>query len=726
MSTLDPIDAVFTWVREPSSAAESQSLRATCGGSEESTAMLRFRNTHTFRFALRSIEAMAPWIRQIWVVTNGERPCWLRHRHPRVTIVAHSSLWPVGTASRDLPTFNSLAIETHIHRIAGLAERFIYFNDDMLLGRPLRPHDVFDSATGLPLIPRDASWGPTRANRTLSELPDLTCSAAFAAAPLQQRCLAKADAEAVLAAGKLARGPRGVRPLTHAPMPARRSFIAAVQRQWPAFFDDLSRSRCRTARTVALYPSRVGELRPPFWVYAWYGIAARRYAFGATAVAFLSRTTAPRLRPDKRGSVGAWLDAQQALRPHFLILNDDTRPDDGRARAPPFLTLLQAGLEAYYGYELGSAEDYDGCAVLTDEEVPTRGINATALLASALPVETQNSLIRATLGAMEVGHVGARRGSAGVGAATLRFGDLLRVVVFTAERGRHWRRQCAILRGHAALANASLVLLNELDEGMARTERNANTTREIARCLKMNYVFAVEFLELTLGQPHERHRLRRERGAANARGLHGNAILSRFPLRHPALLRLNGTAAYWRKGGFDGEHRLGERMALFAQLPVSRGAAQPPAWLQVVCTHLDAFIGERYNARAAEAIAAALRAREGDATAGAIVAGDFGSKGRSSAAADHLHRAEGFQPPGATNLPRSHEPRPRGDWVMVRGDHAASSLDVVSSRGASDHNFVRLDLRLRAPATLPALVELEPWPNATTRRPYMPRLLRGR
>jgi hypothetical protein len=42
-----------------------------------------------------------------------------------------------------LPTFNSRAIESMLWRIEGLADRFVYFNDDMMLVGPAEPTDFF-------------------------------------------------------------------------------------------------------------------------------------------------------------------------------------------------------------------------------------------------------------------------------------------------------------------------------------------------------------------------------------------------------------------------------------------------------------------------------------------------------------------------------------------------------------------------------------------------------
>ena len=59
----------------------------------------------------------APWIRNIFIVTNGQKPSWAKLDHPKIFIVSHAEIFQKET---DLPTFNSMAIEVHLHKIAGL------------------------------------------------------------------------------------------------------------------------------------------------------------------------------------------------------------------------------------------------------------------------------------------------------------------------------------------------------------------------------------------------------------------------------------------------------------------------------------------------------------------------------------------------------------------------------------------------------------------------------
>ena len=63
----------------------------------------------------------APWIRKIFIVTNGQIPKWLKLENQTVQVIAHSEMF---TEQSDLPTFSSVAIETHLHRIPGLRNVF--------------------------------------------------------------------------------------------------------------------------------------------------------------------------------------------------------------------------------------------------------------------------------------------------------------------------------------------------------------------------------------------------------------------------------------------------------------------------------------------------------------------------------------------------------------------------------------------------------------------------
>ena len=95
-----------------------------------------------------TIEKYAPWVRHIFLVTNGQLPSWLNTDSPRITIITHQEIF---LNKSNLPTFSSPAIEAQIHNIPGLADNFMYFNDDVMLGQPISPEDFKDKAHGIKL-----------------------------------------------------------------------------------------------------------------------------------------------------------------------------------------------------------------------------------------------------------------------------------------------------------------------------------------------------------------------------------------------------------------------------------------------------------------------------------------------------------------------------------------------------------------------------------------------
>lgn len=105
----------------------------------------RFRDNQELRYSLRSLFAFAPWIRQVYIVTNGQIPNWLNLNHPRLHVITHSTIFP---NQSHLPTFSSPAIESHLIDIPGLSDHFIYFNDDVMLGNTVWPEDWFSPTSG--------------------------------------------------------------------------------------------------------------------------------------------------------------------------------------------------------------------------------------------------------------------------------------------------------------------------------------------------------------------------------------------------------------------------------------------------------------------------------------------------------------------------------------------------------------------------------------------------
>ncbi|XP_073476428.1 N-acetylglucosamine-1-phosphotransferase subunits alpha/beta [Aquarana catesbeiana] len=112
---------------------------------DEDISASRFEDNEELRYSLRSIEKHAPWVRHVFIVTNGQIPSWLNLDNPRVTIVTHQEIF---LNTSHLPTFSSPAIESHIHRIPGLSQKFIYMNDDVMFGTHVWPDDFYSHSKG--------------------------------------------------------------------------------------------------------------------------------------------------------------------------------------------------------------------------------------------------------------------------------------------------------------------------------------------------------------------------------------------------------------------------------------------------------------------------------------------------------------------------------------------------------------------------------------------------
>ena len=105
----------------------------------------RYRDNEELRYSLRSIFRFSPWVRNIYIVTANQVPWWLNMEHPRLHMINHNEIFP---NPNDLPTFSSPAIESNLHRIPGLSKKFVYFNDDVMLGAPTWPSDFHSPSTG--------------------------------------------------------------------------------------------------------------------------------------------------------------------------------------------------------------------------------------------------------------------------------------------------------------------------------------------------------------------------------------------------------------------------------------------------------------------------------------------------------------------------------------------------------------------------------------------------
>ncbi|WP_156925832.1 stealth conserved region 3 domain-containing protein [Glycomyces arizonensis] len=204
-----PIDVVYTWVDGADRAWRRRREAARPPYHPDSASEARFADREELRYSLRSLHLNAPWVRRVHLVTDAQRPRWLDTEVPGLTVVDHTELFD---DPGRLPTFNSHAIETQLHRIEGLSEHFLYLNDDMFVGRPLGPRTFFEPGGIGRFFPAEAFVGPGPASAA-----DAPPNAAF-----------KNDRALV----ERAFGRTVSQMMKHAPYPMLRSVLAEVEKEF--------------------------------------------------------------------------------------------------------------------------------------------------------------------------------------------------------------------------------------------------------------------------------------------------------------------------------------------------------------------------------------------------------------------------------------------------------------------------------------------------------------
>lgn len=237
----EPIDAVYTWV-DGTWPGYDELLRRHAQDRHDLNPNRYRDNLSILKYSLRSLARYAPWVRRVFVVScRPQCPAWLAT--DAVRLVHHDEFMPAA----DLPTFNSFAIVSNLHRIEGLSSRFVYIEDDKLFASPVAPDDVFD-AEGRPRVFLKTRKTVAPAKRTNTRLSPWNRALAHSNYLLDARYGAKRRAVVHHAA-----------PLA-IDVDSWRAMIA----QWPEDFARTSASRFRATGNVApeyLYPHFLLEER---------------------------------------------------------------------------------------------------------------------------------------------------------------------------------------------------------------------------------------------------------------------------------------------------------------------------------------------------------------------------------------------------------------------------------------------------------------------------------
>ena len=145
-----PIDAVITWVdgADPKLKAK-QAQHFTPNDADDITSEGRFADSNEIYYCISAILKNAPFIKRIFIVTDDQTPNVIEQIEStfgaksaaKITVVDHKIIFAGYTEY--LPTFNSVSMETVLHRIPDLSDRYIYFNDDFIIAKPVCEADFF-------------------------------------------------------------------------------------------------------------------------------------------------------------------------------------------------------------------------------------------------------------------------------------------------------------------------------------------------------------------------------------------------------------------------------------------------------------------------------------------------------------------------------------------------------------------------------------------------------
>jgi endonuclease/exonuclease/phosphatase family metal-dependent hydrolase len=251
----------------------------------------------------------------------------------------------------------------------------------------------------------------------------------------------------------------------------------------------------------------------------------------------------------------------------------------------------------------------------------------------------------------------------------------LTVAAWNTERCKHVDESAAVLAGY----KVDLVLATEMDWSCARSGQR-HTTADLAGKLGLGYVFGVEFVELSLGDARE---TAEHAGETNVHGLHGNAVLSRFPIGRVALVPLDDGGQWYISDLKQGQRRIGGRNAIAAEIVAPFGS------LWAVSVHFESESTPQTRADAAQRLLAGLATVAADAPM--IIGGDFNVfelSRQDLTAAEMLEHPDRVEPtfrvfreagfdwqdanaPGETTRLHAWQPRDRHllkiDWLFVRG-----------------------------------------------------------
>ncbi|MFJ9001603.1 stealth family protein [Streptomyces sp. NPDC102359] len=230
-----PIDVVYTWVdgEDPELRAKRQKYKSEGVPAilDKETNESRYTSHDELKYSLRSLEMYADFVRHVYIVTDGQTPEWLDADAPGITVVDHKDIFPEGV----LPVFNSHAIETRLHHIPGLSDHYLYFNDDVFVGRSVTPQHFFygNGIARIPFSPLKVGVGQPHGGETATN----------SAGKNVRQLLLKAHDRFI------------THNFMHTPLPQVRSVLKELEEMFPEEVGQTMRSRFRSPDDIAMTAS---------------------------------------------------------------------------------------------------------------------------------------------------------------------------------------------------------------------------------------------------------------------------------------------------------------------------------------------------------------------------------------------------------------------------------------------------------------------------------------
>ena len=300
------IDMVLSWVdgSDPEFRARraAQMSQHVVGEGDEAEA--RIRQIDELKYALRSVNMFAPWVRRIFIATDSRLPAWLAE-HPKITIVRAEEHFSDPAA---LPTYNSHAVESRLHHIPGLAEHFLYSNDDMFFGRPLKASMFFSPGGVTKFIEAKTRIGLGANDPARSGFEN--------AARVNRQLLFERFGQVI------------TRHLEHTAVPLLKTVLTEMEHEFPAEFARTQASAFRSSTDISVTNS----------FYHYYALMTGRAVQQEKAKVLYVNTTT-------RAGLDLLPELRKKREYHFFCLNDSSFPEVSAAERAERITDF---LERYF------------------------------------------------------------------------------------------------------------------------------------------------------------------------------------------------------------------------------------------------------------------------------------------------------------------------------------------------------------------------------------------